>query len=188
LLRKAPAGCGFGRQSTPRTAGTDRGNPEAPSIYRTTRSVYGSTDDPARPDDPRSLCVLWCQPLSLTHCGLPCLHSLLAPIVKRLYGAKRCIQQLGPGQFGFPLTLTGETLKNSQSRLKTTLAHLPQPRAFGTGAGVGDTYMVVVGEQTLLSSVVLPATYPGSVLLEAFVGRSLLPTKRTSFVRGQTRA
>ena len=124
---------------------------------------------------------------SLTHCGLPCLHTLLAPIVKRLYGAKGCNQQLGPVPFGFPLTLGGETLKNSQSRFKTTLAHLPQPRAFGTGAGVGDKYMVV-GEQTLLSSVVLPATYPGSVLLEAFVGRSLLPTKRTSFVRGQTRA
>ena len=29
---------------------------------------------------------------------------------------------------------------------------------------------MVVGEQTLLSSVVLPETYPGSVLLEAFVG------------------
>jgi len=28
---------------------------------------------------------------------------------------------------------------------------------------------MVVGEQALLSSVVLPATYPGSVLLEAFV-------------------
>ena len=44
------------------------------------------------------------------------------------------------------------------------LAQMPQPHAFGTGAGVGDKYMVV-GEQTLLSSVVLPATYPGSVLL-----------------------
>jgi hypothetical protein len=42
-------------------------------------------------------------------------------------------------------------------------------RAFGTGARVGDRYMVVE-EQTLLSSVVLPETYPGSVLLEAFVG------------------
>ena len=29
---------------------------------------------------------------------------------------------------------------------------------------------MVVEEQTLLSSVVLPETYPGSVLLEAFVG------------------
>jgi len=33
---------------------------------------------------------------------------------------------------------------------------------------------MVVGEQTLLSSVVLPETYPGSVLLEAFVGAVIL--------------
>jgi hypothetical protein len=73
-------------------------------------------------------------------------------------------KSVGPVQFGFPLTLGGDTLKYSQSRSKTTLAQVPQPHAFGTGAEVGDKYMVV-GEQTLLSSVVLPATYPGSVLL-----------------------